>query len=195
MIIYIIATALCTLYLVTKKDEKDNVWQILWIVVCAAGAVFSATVNESEWNKTTVTHWVIQGRVESGPIRNLVFFIVAQALLFMVVSYFLSRLLNAIIRSFRARSERQPLESGEKRKTGSPMHPVCYCCNQPKSLTKDYPSKICGQRICFDCLKELGFNELFSSDERLAAFEGKEPFYTADDVIAELRRRKEQTEE
>jgi hypothetical protein len=41
----------------------------------------------------------------------------------------------------------------------------------------------------------LGFNELFSSDERLAAFEGKEPFYTADDVIAELRRRKEQTEE
>ena len=88
-----------------------------------------------------------------------------------------------------------PLESGEKRKTGSPMHPVCYCCNQPKSLTKDYPSKICGQRICFDCLKELGFNELFSSDERLAAFEGKEPFHTADDVIAELRRRKEQTEE
>lgn len=55
MIIYIIATVLCTLYLVTKKDEKYNVWQILWIVVCAAGAVFSATVNESEWNKMTAS--------------------------------------------------------------------------------------------------------------------------------------------
>ena len=190
MIIYLIATILCTLYLVTKQDEKYNIWQILWIVVCGVGAVFSANANKSEWNKTTVTHWVIQGPIESGPFRNMVFYIIASMLLFMIVSYLLSRILNSIIRSIRASSERQPLESGEERKKGTPLHPVCYCCNQPKSIMHDYPSKICGQRICFDCLKELGFKELFNTEEALAAYEGKAPFHTADDVINELRRRK-----
>ena len=37
-----IATALCTVYLVTRKDEKSNPWQIGWIAVCVIWGIISA---------------------------------------------------------------------------------------------------------------------------------------------------------
>lgn len=192
MIFYIIAVILCTLYLATRKEEKYNIWQILWVIVSFFGGIVSAVANKNDWNKTTVTHWVVQGPVVSSPERNLVFYILAWAMLCMVITYVLSRGLNAVIGSVQAKSERdsKPLVHGEKRRKGTLLNPVCYCCNKPKSIWNGYPSKICGQRICFDCLKELEFDSLFNTDEHLAAYAGKAPFLTADDVIAELRRRK-----
>ena len=191
MVIIIAGTVLCTLFLVTRKEkQKYNVWQILWLAACGIGAVIATTRNEGEWNRTIVTYWAVGGRKESGPFENVIVYGLAQMLVFTIFSYLFSRILNAIIRRIRARFSRNPLPNGEKRRTGTPLRPVCYCCNQPKSRMNGYPSRICGQKICFDCLKRLGFNELFDTDTRLAAYEGREPFHSADDVLEELRRRR-----
>ena len=189
MIIIAIATVFCTLFLVTRRGEKANAWTIPWVAVCVIGGIIATGGSRSEWDKTTVEHWAVQGIVISGPEKNMVFYLIAQIALYLIASYLLSRILNAVIRVIRAKTDRTPREDGQKRRVGTPLHPVCYCCNQPKSAMKDYPSRICGERICFDCLKKLRFKELFDTQLQLAAYGGKDPFRTADDVLNELRRR------
>ena len=188
IIVLIVATLLCTVYLVTRKNGKTNGWQIAWLIVCAVWGIVSGATDTEKWNYTEVTHWVVQGEVTSGPTKNLIFYVIAQAAVVLILSYLAGRILNAIVRSIIARGQRTPLPNGEVRRTGGLFTPVCYYCNRPKSFWNDYPSKICGQRICRDCLKALNFDSL-DTETALAAFQGDPPFETADDVIALLESR------
>ena len=188
IIFYIAATILCTLFLVSRRGKSTNGWQIAWLVVCALGGAVASSMNSSEWNYTKTTQWMIRGPITTGPGEHLFTYFLAQVMLLLIVSYLLGRILNSIVRSIIARGQRSPLPNGEKRKTSLPFKPVCYCCNERKSFWSDYPSKICGQRICFDCLKALNFDSL-GSELKSAAFEGLPPFNTADDVINECKKR------
>jgi len=66
--------------------------------------------------------------------------------------------------------------------------PKCYYCKENKSFYTRFPSKICKERICVDCLKELGFKKFFSFEERMDAFKGN--FSNVDEVINLLKERK-----
>ena len=189
MIVFLcVAIVFCTLYLVTHRVEKVNGWQIAWIAVCLGWAGAACGMNTGEWNYSETTQWMIRGPITRGPGFHLVAYFAAQAAILLVLSYLAGRILNAILRTFIARGRRTPLPNGEKRKPDLPFCPTCYCCNERKSFWHDYPSKICGERICFDCLKALNFDSL-STELHLAAFGGLPPFNTADDVIAMLKRR------
>lgn len=188
LIFFLIATALCTVYLVTRKDEKTNIWQIGWIAVCAIWGIVSCAVDPSQWNYSETTYWAIRGPITRGPGTQLFTYFLAQVAILLVLSYLAGRILNAVVRSIIASRQRSALPNGEKRLPSLPFRPTCYCCNQRKSFWTAYPSKICGQRICFDCLKELNWDGM-DTKFHLDAREGRPPFYTADDVIAELRRR------
>lgn len=185
-----IATAFCTVWLVTRKDEKGFIpLQVAWILTAVIHGIIDCTVNPENWDKTTVTHWAVQGKVVSNPERNLIFYAIASVAVILIISYIAARILNAMIRSVLAPFFRSSLPGGEKRKVGLPFRPVCYCCNERKSFFNDFPSRICGQRICFDCLKALDFDSLPTS-KKLAAYGHKAPYTSADDVIAELKQRK-----
>ena len=184
-----IATALCTVYLVTRKNEKSNPWQIGWIAVCVIWGIISCAMDPSQWNYSETTNWAIRGPITRGPATQLFTYFLAEVAILLVLSYLIGRILNAVVRNIIAKGQRSALPNGEKRLPDLPFRPTCYCCNQRKSFWTGYPSRICGQRICFDCLKELNWDGM-SIDFRTAAREGKPPFKTADDVIAELRRRK-----
>ncbi len=183
-----VATVFCTIYLVVRKDEKTNAWQIAWIAVCVVWGIVSSAMDPSQWNYSETTNWAIRGPITRGPGTQLFTYFLAQVLLLLALSYLAGRILNAVVRSILATGQRSDLPNGEKRRPSLPFRPTCYCCNQRKSFWTGYPSKICGQRICFDCLKALDWDSL-STQLHLAAFEGKPPFRTADDVIDYLKKR------
>ena len=192
----LIASFLCVFYLLSKNgSRRQKVLEFVWWLPALECAILSCIFNTSEWQYSETTNWAVRGPITRGPGFNLVAYFFAQLILTAAAAYLIARIIKVIYINISGKVHEQPLPSGEKRAKGSIMYPVCYVCNKPKSLMHDYPSKIYGKRICFDCKKELKYDVFFSTQEQVEIWEGKSRFRSADEVIAYLRKKNAEEEE
>jgi len=154
------------------------------LAICVPMGLIYTVANPDQWNYTDVTHWTVGGAFTAGPTTNFLTTLVVSVLLFAAASYVVAN----IVVHFAKNAKLRRANADTPKATLSPFTAVCYNCHQPKSTWSAYPSKICGVRICSDCLKQLGFDRL-STQDALDAFSGEGRFNSADEVIAELRRR------
>jgi hypothetical protein len=175
---------------IDSKIKKTNEREILWFVVIGVcsltGGVFSAIQDPASWNFTKITHWAVRGAITNRPVYYFIIHVGAIALLDAVTSYVAGSIIVNILKSVKYKK----LRRHRLRRWHMPFMPECYCCRKNKSFWTAYPSKICSEKICSQCLAELEFDRLFSIDERCEAYSGSGKFSCADDVIDELRKRK-----
>ena len=170
---------------ISKKPVSDIAVVIAATAVSVAFGIVYALSDTSLWDYTKTVQWAVQGTKTYGPTSNLVFGVLGGALVFALVSHIIARLIVWIIKAVKSR--------GKQSKHPMFMRECIYCheFKEPYSARSDFGGKICGERICNTCLDALGFKTLLSIDERLEAYSGKGRFNSADDVIRELKRRRE----
>lgn len=168
---------------IAKRKLPKAIVLIPFIICIVFGAIFTIN-NPDTWNFTRTTHWVMSGTQTDGPVFNFFIALIGSSLLFRAVSYSIALIIIKKVKNVTLRKRAQ-----HKRKISfSPFKSVCYYCDKYKS---NFPSRICGVKICCDCLKELGFDKL-STNDCLDAYSGEGRFNSVDEVITELKIRKKQ---